>query len=146
MQEVAIIGAGELGGTLAHVLAKRDVARSIRLIDDAGTVATGKALDIMQAAPLDRFATIVVGQSGTWSAPDAAVTVIADRVNGGEWEGDAALAVVRRVARSAASGPIVCAGVMARELIERSVREGRVSPHAIVGSAPEALSAALRAL
>ena len=31
MREVAIIGAGELGGALAHVLASRDVARYLRL-------------------------------------------------------------------------------------------------------------------
>jgi len=55
MQEVAIVGAGELGGALAHVLARRDAARTIRLIDDHGRVAEGKALDIAQAAPIDDF-------------------------------------------------------------------------------------------
>ena len=61
MQDVAIIGAGELGGALAHVLARRDVASTIRLIDETGGVAAGKALDIMQSAPIERFATRVVG-------------------------------------------------------------------------------------
>ena len=62
MREVAIVGAGELGGALAHVLARRDVAR-----DDpprsttTGRVAAGKALDITQAAPIEGFATRVVG-------------------------------------------------------------------------------------
>src|SRR5262245_59807229 len=61
MQDVAIVGAGELGGNLAHALARRDVVRSIRLIDGAGSLAAGKALDIMQSAPIERFATEVAG-------------------------------------------------------------------------------------
>ena len=50
MREVAIVGAGELGGLTAHALARRNAAGLIRLIDDAGRVAEGKALDISQAA------------------------------------------------------------------------------------------------
>jgi malate/lactate dehydrogenase len=50
MQDVAIVGAGELGGNLAHVLAGRDVVRSIRLIDSAGNVAAGKAPSSSNAA------------------------------------------------------------------------------------------------
>ena len=65
MQEVAIVGAGELGGALAHVLARREAARTIRLIDDQGRVAEGKALDIAQAAPVEGFATQL---SGSWPA------------------------------------------------------------------------------
>ena len=61
MQDVAIIGAGQLGGNLAHVLAVRDVVRSIRLIDSAGSVAAGKALDVMQASPIEQFSTEVAG-------------------------------------------------------------------------------------
>ena len=49
---IAIIGAGELGGALAYRLARDDWAARILLVDDQGSVAAGKALDIMQAAPL----------------------------------------------------------------------------------------------
>ena len=61
MREVAIVGAGELGGAVAHVLARRDVVRSIRSIDETGRVAAGKALDIAQAAPVEGFATKLTG-------------------------------------------------------------------------------------
>ena len=44
---------------VAHVLARRDAVESIRLIDENGRVAEGKALDITQAAPLEGFATRV---------------------------------------------------------------------------------------
>src|SRR4029077_14072905 len=50
MQEVAIIGAGELGGDIAHALARRDLAARVWLLDPTGAVAAGKALDILQAA------------------------------------------------------------------------------------------------
>ena len=61
MIDVAILGAGELGGALAHVLARRGIVRTIQLIDPAGQVAAGKALDIMQAGPVERFSTPVAG-------------------------------------------------------------------------------------
>ncbi len=61
MQEVAIIGAGELGGAVAHALARSNLVRSIRLIDETGRVAAGKALDIAQAAPIEGFATRLSG-------------------------------------------------------------------------------------
>ena len=59
MRHVAIIGAGELGGSLAHVLARRDAVRSIRLIDDDDLVAEGTANDIEQAGAIEIFATRV---------------------------------------------------------------------------------------
>ena len=52
MRAIAIIGAGELGGALAHVLARRHAAAAVHLIDDSGRVAEGKALDLMQAAAI----------------------------------------------------------------------------------------------
>ena len=61
MNDVAIIGAGELGGSLAHVLARGNVARAIRLIDETGQVAAGKALDIAQAGPVENFSTELSG-------------------------------------------------------------------------------------
>ena len=63
MRDVAIFGAGELGGALAHVLARRHAAATIRLIDDRGRVAEGKALDLVQAAPVEAFATQVSGST-----------------------------------------------------------------------------------
>ena len=52
MPFVAIIGAGPLGGALAHTLAARDRVREVRLIDDDERIAAGKAIDIRQASPV----------------------------------------------------------------------------------------------
>jgi malate dehydrogenase len=155
MRDVAIIGAGELGGLLAHALARRDAAARIRLIDEAGQIAAGKALDITQAAPIERFATQLSGATDTSMAAGAAVVVIADRADraagadriaGGEWNGEDGLMLLRRLAEIASSAVILCAGSSQRGLIERGVRELRLARSRLFGSAPEALAAGARAL
>src|SRR5438128_6121949 len=79
MREVAIVGAGELGGLVAHALARRNGADIVRLIDDNGHVAEGKALDISQAAPVEGFAGTVAGSTDLSAAAGAGIVVIADR-------------------------------------------------------------------
>jgi malate dehydrogenase len=146
MQEVAIVGAGELGGAVAHALARRDLARTITIVDDSGRVAAGKALDIAQAAPVESFATALRGVTDLSFASSAAVVVVADRFNGGEWQGEDGLALLQRLGRTASNAVILCAGASARELVDRGVTELRVSRRRLFGSAPEALVGGARAL
>jgi malate dehydrogenase len=146
MQEVAIIGAGDLGGALAHILARHDVVRSIRLIDEKGRVAEGKALDVAQAAPIEGFATRLSGSTDVSSAAGASVIVLADRADAGEWRGDEALQLVRRLSLSAPAAILLCAAASQRELIDAGVRELRIARARLFGSAPEALAAGARAL
>lgn len=146
MRTVVIVGAGELGGMLAHVLARRDVAGAIRLIDETGQVAAGKALDIAQAAPVEGFATEVVGTTETNGVAGAAVVVVADRVSGGESNEDDGLRQLRQLSSMASRAVIVCAGTETRSLVERGVRELGISRERIFGTAPEALAAAARAM
>jgi malate dehydrogenase len=146
MQEVAIIGAGELGGALAHVLARRDAARAIRLIDEKGRIAEGKALDIAQAAPVEGFATRLSGSTDWATAAGADVIVIADRAGGGEWSGEDGLQMLRQLAGTTRTAVLLCAGASQRELIDRGVREVRVPRSRLLGSAPEALAGGARAM
>src|ERR1700704_3467637 len=104
MREVAIVGAGEQGGLVAHALARRNAADIVRLIDDNGRVAEGKALDISQAGAVEGFAGTVTALTDLSAAAGAGVVVIADRVSGPggtgspgneEWQGDAGLTLVR---------------------------------------------------
>ena len=88
MPQVVIVGAGPLGGELAFLLARRDVAASILLVDEAGQVAAGKALDIMQSAPIESFATRYRARPISCAATTAPVVVVADRVGAGEWQGE----------------------------------------------------------
>jgi len=146
MHSVAIVGAGELGGTIAHALARRDAVGAITLVDETGRVAAGKALDIAQAAPVEGFATELTGTTDLSNAAGAAVVVIADRVTGGEWQGEDALMLLKRLTQTASRAVIVCAGASARELVDRGVRELKMSRARLFGSAPEALAGGVRAL
>jgi len=146
MQEVAIIGAGELGGVLAHVLARRDVARHIRLVDSHGRVAEGKALDIAEAAPIEGFASRVSGSSDVAASAGATVLVLADRYGAAEWQGEEALQLVDRLTQSAPDALVLCAGASQRDVIDVAARELRVSRLRLFGSAPEALASGVRAL
>ena len=146
MQSVAIIGAGELGGAIAHVLARRDLVRSIVLVDETGRVAAGKALDIAQAAPVEQFSTDLSGSTDVSAAAGASVVILADRVGGTDWQGDDGLLMLRRVADMASSAVVLCAGASQRELVDRGVRELHLSRTRLFGSAPEAFANGARAL
>jgi malate dehydrogenase len=146
MMDVAILGAGELGGSLAYVLARRDLARSIHLVDSKGQVAAGKALDIMQVGPIEGFASRVSGATDITSAGGADVFVVADQANGSEWSGDAGLQLLKQLTQIASGRIVICAGADQRSVIERGVRELSYRRARLLGTAPEALAAALRAL
>lgn len=144
MTDVAILGAGELGGSLAHVLARREIVRRIDLIDAAGQVAAGKALDILQTGPVEGFNTQVRGSTDISRIAGAAIVVIADQAKPAA-EADPLLPL-RQIAQLAARSVVLCAGADHRLLIERGVRDLRYSRTRLFGSAPEALAASVRAL
>ena len=146
MQEVAIIGAGELGGATAHALARSNLVRSVRLIDETRNVAAGKALDIAQAAPVEGFATQLSGATDVSMAAGASIVILADRITGGEWQGEDGLMLLKRLSQTAPRAVIVCAGPSQRELVDSGVRELKFARTRLFGSAPESLAAAARAL
>ncbi len=146
MRDVAVIGAGELGGACAHLLARRQAARAVRLVDDTGHVAAGKALDIAEAAPVEAFATAVSGSADLAAAAGVDVLVIADRAAGGDWTEEELLPILERLARAAPHAAVVVAGSAGRGIVERAVRERRLARARVIGTAPEALAAAVRAV
>lgn len=146
MPQVAIVGAGPLGGELAFVLARRGVAEAIVLVDENGRVAEGKALDIMQSAPIASFAARVSGSADLFVATGASIVVIADRTVGGEWQGDEGLRLLRRYCGPGRSSVVICAGASQRELVGRAVRELNADRTRILGTAPEGLAAGVRAV
>jgi len=146
MDRVVIVGAGELGGLLAHLLARRAIAHDVHLIDEHGRVAEGKALDIMQAAPVEGFSTRVSGSSDLSLAGGATAVVIADVFRGGEWEGESALPLLKNLRDYSPKALVVCAGASQRVLVERGVQELRFPRTRLIGSAPEALAAGVRGI
>lgn len=146
MSVIAIIGAGALGGALAHKLAARGRVREVRLIDAAESVARGKALDIVQSGPVEGFGTAVHAHGSVHAAVGADVIVFADSVAGAEHSGEAGLALARQLIMAGSTAPLLFAGVTQRELMARCATELHVPPARLVGSAPLALAASLRAL
>ena len=147
MSFIAIIGAGPLGGSLAHKLAQRSTVGEVRLIDSAGAVAHGKALDILQSSPIEGFSSRVTAADSINAAAGADAIVLADHASGqGEHTGEAGLALVRQLAAFEMTAPIVCAGATQRDLMMKVTGELRFPAARIIGSAPFALESALRAL
>ena len=86
MSTVAILGAGPLGGAVAHAIAERGLASRVLLIDPTGQIAAGKALDIQQAGAITGAATHLDGTTDMDRAIGCDVCVVADRGGpGGEW-------------------------------------------------------------
>jgi malate dehydrogenase len=67
MTKVSVIGAGNVGATCAEVLAHREVANQVVLVDIKENFAEGKALDIWQTAPVNMFDTRVIGATNDYS-------------------------------------------------------------------------------
>jgi malate dehydrogenase len=55
--KISVIGAGNVGATCADVLAQKDAASELVLLDIKDGLAEGKALDLWQSAPINRFNT-----------------------------------------------------------------------------------------
>jgi malate dehydrogenase len=146
MPTIAIIGAGALGGALAHELAARGRVDEVRLVDLQGRVAEGKALDILQSGPVQQFSTRVTAAPGYAAAAGADVIVFADLLDGGEIAGEAGLSVVRQIARMDTRAPLLFAGGLQRDLIALALAELHVAPSRVAGSAPLALESSVRAL
>jgi malate dehydrogenase len=77
MSKVTVIGAGNVGSTVANVLAHRDFLNEIVVLDIKEGTAEGKSLDTWQQAPIDNYSTKVVGVTNDYSrTADSDVVVI----------------------------------------------------------------------
>jgi malate dehydrogenase len=60
--KIALIGAGNIGGTLAHLVGLKELG-DVVLFDVFGGVAAGKSLDLMQSGAVDLFDSMMTGGS-----------------------------------------------------------------------------------
>ena len=65
--KVTVVGAGNVGATCADVLAYRETANQIVLIDIKEGLAEGKSLDIWQKAPIDLYDSRTIGSTNDYS-------------------------------------------------------------------------------
>src|SRR6201989_3604822 len=73
--KIALIGAGNIGGTLAHMIGLKELG-DVVLFDVFGGVAAGKALDIMQSGPVDGFDALMTGGSDYSAIKGADVVIV----------------------------------------------------------------------
>jgi malate dehydrogenase len=64
--KVTVVGAGNVGATCADVLAYREIANEIVLIDIKEGLAEGKSLDIWQKAPIDLYDSRTIGSTNDY--------------------------------------------------------------------------------
>ena len=76
MSKVTVVGAGNVGATVANVLAHKDLVKEVVLLDIKGDFAKGKALDSWQQAPIDYYSTSLVGTSDYRKTRNSDIVVI----------------------------------------------------------------------
>jgi malate dehydrogenase len=74
-KKITLIGAGQIGGTLAHLIALKELG-DVVLFDVAAGIAKGKALDIAQSSPVDGFDINLSGTDNYEDTKDSDVIII----------------------------------------------------------------------
>ena len=74
-KKITLIGAGQIGGTLAHLIALKGLA-DIVLFDVAAGIAKGKALDIAQSSPVSGFNVSLIGTDNYDDTKNSDVIII----------------------------------------------------------------------
>jgi malate dehydrogenase len=73
--KISLIGAGQIGGTLAHLIALKELG-DVVLFDVAEGLAKGKALDIAQSSSVDGFSVDIKGTNNYEDTKDSDVIII----------------------------------------------------------------------
>ena len=74
-KKISLIGAGQIGGTLAHLLSIKEIA-DVVLFDVAEGLAKGKALDIAQSTSIDGYKTKIIGTNNYEDTKNSDVIII----------------------------------------------------------------------
>ena len=76
MSKISLIGAGQIGGTLAHLIGLKELVDEVVLFDVASGIAKGKALDIAQSSSVDGFNVKFSGTDNYEDIKDSDVIII----------------------------------------------------------------------
>ncbi|MAN11623.1 malate dehydrogenase [Sphingobium naphthae] len=74
-KKIALIGAGNIGGTLAHLAAQKELG-DIVLFDIAEGIPQGKALDLSQCGPVEGFDAVITGTNDYKDIEGADVIIV----------------------------------------------------------------------
>src|SRR3989338_4511497 len=75
MSKVTVVGAGFVGATTAQRLVEKDIA-DVVMIDVVDGLPQGKALDIMESAPIEGFKSKIVGTNSYADTKDSDIVVV----------------------------------------------------------------------
>jgi len=75
-KKISLIGAGQIGGTLAHLIGLKELADEVVVFDIASGIAKGKALDIAQSSSVDGFNVNFEGTNNYEDIKDSDVIII----------------------------------------------------------------------
>ena len=76
MKKISLIGAGQIGGTLAHLIGLKELADEVIVFDIARGIAKGKALDIAQSSSVDGFNVKFIGTDSYEDIKNSDVIII----------------------------------------------------------------------
>ncbi len=76
MSKISLIGAGQIGGTLAYLIGLKELVNEVVLFDVASGIAKGKALDIAQSSSVDGFNVKFSGTDNYVDIKDSDVIII----------------------------------------------------------------------
>jgi malate dehydrogenase len=144
MTTIAILGSGDLAATAARRIAERELARRVVMVDASDGRARGKALDLMQSAPVEGYDVAIEGCAQLAEAGRFDVLLVADPAALEEpAAGNRPAELMASWAPAAAGAVVVVAGLHGAALVEAAVRAG-IARERVLGSAPVALASALR--
>ncbi|MDX2062672.1 MAG: malate dehydrogenase [Bacteroidia bacterium] len=67
MSKITVVGAGAVGATCADACARHELATEVVLLDIKEGLAEGKALDLFQVAPIEKYDTRLVGSTNDYA-------------------------------------------------------------------------------
>lgn len=75
-KRITVIGAGNVGATVANVLAHKDLAKEIILLDVNEGIAEGKALDIWQTSSVNNYNSRVIGVTNDYQRTEGSSVIV----------------------------------------------------------------------
>jgi malate dehydrogenase len=76
LDKITVVGAGNVGATTAQGLARRELARTVVLVDVVEGVPQGKGLDQWESAPIEGFDSHVIGTNGYDETAGSEIVII----------------------------------------------------------------------
>ncbi len=137
--KISIIGADELGATIARKLAETDAGCRIVLCDENEGMARGKALDIAQSAPLLGFAPRLEGTADLERTAGSGLIIFSSWDAAARDEA-AAAKILGRLGQLSRNAVLISAPEKSEKLLALAITSGAFDERRALGSCPLALA------